>query len=152
METRCHIDPLPRYMHPQLYEHRRKARAKAHDRYSDIEGAFFVDAAGPVCGKHTAAVIPQGRQIDCISAQNTDATSMEDAGIAVTLRNPGSIFILTDSQAAYRNFSKGQIGPLAHRILTQLLSQRSEREWKQLIWIPGHCGVKGNKLAHVSNR
>ncbi|KAH6919990.1 hypothetical protein HPB50_029023 [Hyalomma asiaticum] len=69
-------------------------------------------------------------------------TSMAEAGIVLTFRNPASIFILTDSQAAYHNFSKGQIGPIAHRVLTQLLSQRSEEEWKQLIWIPKHCGAR----------
>nr|ADK62393.1 hypothetical protein E3G_000003 [Rhipicephalus microplus] len=111
------IKPLPRNMHPQFHEHRRRARAKVNN-YSGTEAAFFVDAAVPVKNKYTASVIHCVEQIQ---------------------EHPTEIF------ADY-------IGPIAHQLLTQLSFSRSEDQWKQLIWIPCHCGVRGIQLAQASAR
>nr|XP_037273121.1 zinc finger protein OZF-like [Rhipicephalus microplus] len=62
-------------MHPQFHQHRRQAPAKVHDNYSDTKGAFFVDAAGPVNGKYTVSVIRCEKQVNIISAQDTDTNS-----------------------------------------------------------------------------
>ncbi|KAH6936382.1 hypothetical protein HPB50_016442 [Hyalomma asiaticum] len=70
--------PLPRNMHPQFHRHRRRAWDKCCDAYLDIEGAFFVDAAGPVCDKYTASVIHQAKH-HYLSAP--EATSTEEARI-----------------------------------------------------------------------
>ncbi|KAH7979559.1 hypothetical protein HPB49_009871 [Dermacentor silvarum] len=93
--------PLPRNMHPVHHENRRAARAKAY-KYSDHAGAFFVDAAGPMHNRSTATVVQRGQVVDCISATGIDITAMEEAGIALAMRNPRATFVLTDSQAALR--------------------------------------------------
>ncbi|KAH7960206.1 hypothetical protein HPB49_017648 [Dermacentor silvarum] len=80
--------PLPRNMHPVHHENRRTARAKAYDKYSDHAGAFFVDAAGPLHNRSTATVVHRGQVVDCISATGMDITAMEEAGIALAMRNP----------------------------------------------------------------
>ncbi|KAH7974573.1 hypothetical protein HPB49_017012 [Dermacentor silvarum] len=144
--------PLPRNMHPVHHENRRTARAKAYDKYSDHAGAFFVDAAGPLHNRSTATVVHRGQVVDCISATGMDITAMEEAGIALAMRNPRATFVLTDSQAAYRNFARGQVGHLAHSILQQAAANRQEGQWKQLLWVPGHAGVRGNEIAHASAR
>ncbi|KAH7942004.1 hypothetical protein HPB49_019544 [Dermacentor silvarum] len=118
--------PLPRNMHPVHHENRRIARAKAYDKYSDHAGAFFVDAAGPLHNRSTATVVHRGQVVDCISATGIDITAMEEAGIALAMRNPRATFVLTDSQAAYRNFARGQVGHLAHSILQQAAANRQE--------------------------
>ncbi|KAH7974964.1 hypothetical protein HPB49_022060 [Dermacentor silvarum] len=142
--------PLPRNMHPVHHENRRAARAKAYDKYSDHAGAFFVDAAGPLHNRSTATVVHRGQVVDCISAPGMDITATEEAGIALAMRNPRATFVLTDSQAAYRNFARGQVGHLAHSILQQAAANRQEGQWKQLLWVPGPAGVRGNEIAHAS--
>ncbi|KAH7949266.1 hypothetical protein HPB49_006808 [Dermacentor silvarum] len=118
--------PLPRNMHPVHHENRRTARAKAYDKYSDHAGAFFVDAAGPLHNRSTATVVHRGQVVDCISATGMDIKAMEEAGIALAMRNPRATFVLTDSQTAYRNFARGQVGTLAHTILQQAAANRQE--------------------------
>ncbi|KAH7949632.1 hypothetical protein HPB49_012947 [Dermacentor silvarum] len=117
---------LPRNMHAVYHESRRPARAKAYDKYSDQADAFFVDAAGPPHNRSTATVVHRGQVVDCISATGIDITAMEVAGIALAMRNPRATFVLTDSQAAYRNFARGQVGHLAHLILQQAAANRQE--------------------------
>ncbi|KAH7985890.1 hypothetical protein HPB49_026232 [Dermacentor silvarum] len=113
-------------MHPVHHENRRVARAKVYDKYSDHAGAFFVDAAGPLHNRSTATVVHRGQVVDCISATGIDITAIEEAGIALAMRNPRATFVLTDSQAAYRNFARGQVGHLAHSILQQAAANRQE--------------------------
>ncbi|KAH7958412.1 hypothetical protein HPB49_001381 [Dermacentor silvarum] len=144
--------PLPRNIHPIHHENGRAARAKAYDKYSVQAGAFFVDAAGPLHNRSTATVVRRGQVVDCTSATGIDITAMEEAGIALAMRNPRATSVLTDSQAAYRNFARGQVGHLAHSILPQAVANRQEDQWKQLLWVPGHAGVRGNEIAHVSAR
>ncbi|KAH7946071.1 hypothetical protein HPB49_019979 [Dermacentor silvarum] len=144
--------PLPRNMHPVHHENRRAARAKAYDKYSDQAGAFFLDAAGPLHSHSTATVAHKGQVVNCISATGIDITAMEEAGIALAMRNPRATFVLTDSQAAYRNFARGQVGHLAHSILQQAAASRQEGHWKQQVWVPGHARVRGKKIAHASAR
>ncbi|KAH7945539.1 hypothetical protein HPB49_012117 [Dermacentor silvarum] len=100
--------PLPRNIHPVHHENRRAARAKAYDKYSDQAGAFSLDAAGRLHNRSTATFVHRGHLVDCISATGIDITAAtEVAGIALAMRNPRAIFVLTDSQAAYRNFARG---------------------------------------------
>ncbi|KAH7938574.1 hypothetical protein HPB49_025573 [Dermacentor silvarum] len=145
--------PLPRNMHPVHHENRRAARAKAYDKYSDQAGAFFVDAAGPLHNRSTATVVHWGPVVArCISVTGIDITVMEEASLALAMRNPIASFVLTDSQAAYRNFARGQVGHLAQSILQQAAANRQEGQWKQLLWVPGHGGARGNQIAHASAR
>ncbi|KAH7970760.1 hypothetical protein HPB49_015377 [Dermacentor silvarum] len=98
--------PLPRNMHPVYHENTRAATAKAHDKYSDHASAFFVDAAGPLHNRSTATVVRRGQVVDCISATGIDIAAVEEAGIALAMRNPRATFVLTDSQAALRPIVK----------------------------------------------
>ncbi|KAH7954074.1 hypothetical protein HPB49_015424 [Dermacentor silvarum] len=139
-------------MHPVHHEYRRAARAKACDKYSDQAGAFFVDAAGSLHNRSTATVVHRGQVVDCISATGIDITAMEEAGIALAMRNPRATFVLTNSQAVYRNFARGQVGHLAQSILQQAAANRQEGQWKQLLWVPGHAGLRGNDIARASAR
>ncbi|KAH7980381.1 hypothetical protein HPB49_015417 [Dermacentor silvarum] len=91
--------PLPRNIHPVHHENWRAARAKAYDKYSDQAGAFFVDAAAPLHNRSMATVVHRRQVVDCISATGIDITAMEEAGIALAMRNPTATFVLTDSQA-----------------------------------------------------
>ncbi|KAH6932592.1 hypothetical protein HPB50_008013 [Hyalomma asiaticum] len=54
--------PLPRNMRPDYHQGTRAARAKAlNERYSNTEGAYFVDASGLVAGIYTVAVIHEDK-------------------------------------------------------------------------------------------
>ncbi|KAH7980774.1 hypothetical protein HPB49_019130 [Dermacentor silvarum] len=139
-------------MHPVYHENRTTARAKVYDKYSDQTGAFFVDAAGPLHNRSTATVVHRGQVVDCTSATGIDITAMEEAGIDLAMRNPRATFVLADSQAAYRNFASGQVGRLAQSVLQQAAANRQQGQWKQLLWVPGHAGVRGNEIAHASAR
>ncbi|KAH7980183.1 hypothetical protein HPB49_013670 [Dermacentor silvarum] len=132
--------PFPTNMHT------RPPRAKAYDKYSDQAGAFFVDAAGPLHNCSTETVVHRGQAVNCISANEIDITAMEEAGIALAMRNPRATFVLTDSQTAHRNFARGQVGRLEHSILQQAAANRQEGQWKQLLWAPGHAGVEAMRL------
>ncbi|KAH7971126.1 hypothetical protein HPB49_019145 [Dermacentor silvarum] len=95
---------------------------------------------------------PMGQVVDRISATGIDITAMEEASIALVIRNPRATLVLTDSQAAYRNFTRDQVGLLAQSILLQAAANRQEGQWKQLLSVPGHAGVRGNEIAHASTR
>ncbi|KAH7981007.1 hypothetical protein HPB49_020875 [Dermacentor silvarum] len=137
-------------MHPVHHENRRTARTKAYDKYSDQAGAFFVDATGPLHNRSTATVVHRGQVVDCISVTGIDITAMKEAGKALAMRDPRATFVLTDSQAAYRNFARVQVGRLAQSILQQTAANRQEGHWKQLLWVPGHARFRGNEIAHAS--
>ncbi|KAH7960872.1 hypothetical protein HPB49_024166 [Dermacentor silvarum] len=133
--------PLPRNMHPVHYENSRPARAKAYDKYSGRAGAFFEDAAAPPHNRSTATVVHREQVVDCISATRIDITAMEEAEPPLSSN---------DSQVAYRNFARGQVGRLTQSILQQAAANHQEGQWKQLLWVPGHVGVRGNEIAHTS--
>ncbi|KAH7940939.1 hypothetical protein HPB49_008218 [Dermacentor silvarum] len=95
------------------------------------------NAAGPLHNRSTATVLHRGQVVDCISATGMDITAMEEAGIALAIRNPRATFVLKYSQAVYCNFARGQVGHLAHSILQQAAANRQEGQWKQLLWVPG---------------
>lgn len=142
--------PLPKNMHPEYHQARRRARAKKMDGiYSKIEGAFFVDAAGPVGGVSTIAVVHQGKTVSGLSVRHGEIAELEEVAIAMAASHPNSEYIITDSQTAYRNYMRGRIAPLACRILKQSGVFASRKE---LIWVPGHQGVEGNERAHAAAR
>lgn len=142
--------PLPKNMHPEHHQARRVARSKMMNKcYSRTEGAFFVDAAGPVKGISTISVVHQMQVVDGLSVRDRETLAVEEVAIALAATHSASEYIITDSQAAYRNYMRGRITPLACKILSQAKTRAAP---KQLIWVPGHEGVEGNERAHASAR
>ncbi|KAG0440676.1 hypothetical protein HPB47_016221 [Ixodes persulcatus] len=60
------------------------------------------------------------------------------------------VTIMSDSQAALRRFLAGRVSPKALKVLTQ--RDRQGFPTVELIWIPGHDEVKGNRCAETEAR
>jgi hypothetical protein len=73
-----------------------------------------------------------------------EACSVENLGRNCKNRD---IYILSDSQAAIEALGKHQITSKLVWDCHQSLTQLAEHNRVQLIWVPGHEGIVGNKLA-----
>ncbi|KAG0445462.1 hypothetical protein HPB47_014893 [Ixodes persulcatus] len=145
------ISKLPKNMHPERDEGRRRARtaAIAHS-WDNREGTLYVDAAGPSLGVAAIAVASaQGKIIRVASIRVDSAEQAEEAAIALAVSCNPRATVITDSQKACRNYARGVLGRPALRILKKVQVQAMG---VHLIWAPGHMGHTGNEVANAAAR
>ncbi|KAG0438727.1 hypothetical protein HPB47_016908 [Ixodes persulcatus] len=145
------ISKLPKNMHPERDEGRRRARtaAIAHS-WDNREGALYVDAAGPSLGVAAIAVASaQGKILRVASIRVDSAEQAEEAAIALAVSCNPRATVITDSQKACRNYARGVLGRPALRILKKVQVQAMR---VHLIWAPGHMGHTGNEAANAAAR
>ncbi|KAL3210517.1 hypothetical protein MRX96_037071 [Rhipicephalus microplus] len=111
------VAPIPRNMDPRLHQGRREARVEALERtYAHKNTTYYVDAANydHANNKAVATVVDHtltertGASVRCRNITDAEETAI---ALALTLgyRQRRSLTVLTDSQAACRNYLQGRI-------------------------------------------
>ncbi|KAM7299008.1 hypothetical protein ISCGN_019575 [Ixodes scapularis] len=145
------ISKLPKNMHPERDEGRRRARtvALAHSWYNR-EGSLYVYAAGPSLGVAAIAVASaQGKILRVASIREDSVEQAEEAAIALAVSCNPRATVITDSQKACRNFAQGVLGRPALRILKKVQVQSMG---VHLMWAPGPMGHTENEAANAAAR
>ncbi|KAG0440827.1 hypothetical protein HPB47_016162 [Ixodes persulcatus] len=96
------------------------ARSEALARTWDSrQGTLYVDAAGPVGGVATAAVVTsdESKIVTEASFRVSCATEAEEVAIALAITCNPKATIISDSQGAVRNFAAGSVGEVAVGVL-----------------------------------
>ncbi|KAG0422086.1 hypothetical protein HPB47_002067 [Ixodes persulcatus] len=135
------ISKLPKNMHPERDEGRRRARtaALAHSR-DNREGTLYVDAAGPSLEVAAIAVASaQGKILRVASIRADSAEQAEEAAIALAVSCNPQATVITDSHKACRNYARGVLGRPALRILKKVQVQAMG---VHLIWAPVAWGIQ----------
>ncbi|KAG0434343.1 hypothetical protein HPB47_019171 [Ixodes persulcatus] len=142
------VRPVPRNMHPQHHEERRKARAEALDKqHRNNSGVLHVDAAPYPGGASrnacfAIAVVNSDGSTVAQASVTTKATAVgEEAAVALALVHAGplSTTITSDSKTAVRNFARGRV-----------CAPGSDRTRHRLVCVPAHSTHEGNKTAHAT--
>lgn len=155
------VAPIPRNMDPQLHHGRREARVEAlRKQHLNKTSARYVDAALYTGNRNKAVatvVDHRLREITSASIRCSSITEAEETAIALAIATGNhqrrSLDILTDSQAACRNFLNGRVGQAAISILrgapdpNDTLDTRNPIIRHRIIWTPGHMGLEGNQEA-----
>ncbi|KAG0415331.1 hypothetical protein HPB47_007517 [Ixodes persulcatus] len=158
IRKRLEVRPVPRNMHPQHHEERRKARAEAlNKQHRNNSGVLHVDAAPyPGGASRTAcfviAVVNSDESTVAQASVTTKATAVaEEAAIALALVHAGplSTTITNDSKTAVRNFARGRVCAVTERILRSF-KPGSDRTRHRLVWVPAHSTHEGNQTAHAT--
>ncbi|KAH7981043.1 hypothetical protein HPB49_021085 [Dermacentor silvarum] len=151
--------PIPSNMTPHLHEGRRQARAHFHDPFPPDTVTCYVDAAYYQTHGSTACVtMPTPLGIPITSTAGpfslpTSSLSLELAAIVhatheLTLLPPSPRYrICSDSMAAIRALRDNRLPDNLHDDLSDALSLLSPA-LVTVVWVPGHAGIIGNKLAH----
>lgn len=117
--SRFWITPHPRNMHPEHHLTRMMiARARAMNlSQNNLNGAFFVDAAGLMKGIWAVLGNSPRTGSQWITCQMKRIAEIEEVAIVLAAPHPTSEFIITDSRIAYSNYMRGKIVLLTFRIL-----------------------------------
>ncbi|KAH6937640.1 hypothetical protein HPB50_003069 [Hyalomma asiaticum] len=148
-------------MDPRLHQGRREARVEALEReHGHKTTTYYVDAANyDLANTKAVATVVDHTLTERTSASVRchNITEAEETAIALALalgyRHRRSLTVLTDSQAACRNYLKGRISQPALNILLNATdtgehsSTHTPRIWHRIIWTPGHMGLEGNQAA-----
>ncbi|XP_077540997.1 uncharacterized protein LOC144153218 [Haemaphysalis longicornis] len=142
------VDPLPRNMHPDFNEGRRRARAKTlTDLHAKDPGARYVDAA-EYAGRNGFAIAVVDCEGNLRASASTSSKQVEEAeeiAIALAIVDQECHTILTDSRQAVRNYAKGRIASTAAGIL----SRQADRDKRiRIKWFPAHAGAASEKNAN----
>lgn len=149
------VEPLPRNVHPQFNEGRRKARARALLKSTaNCPGlAAFVDAAQYGRSDRYAAVSIRwdGTIINAASVKGVTSEMAEQVAIAMAMRDPERPYVYTDSRSAARAFASGSIS----REAAAVLGNEGAAGHHIVKWFPAHMGAdvhpdfpNANELAH----
>lgn len=149
------VDPLPRNVHPQYNEGRRRARARTILQLANTGSAkaLFVDVAqyGRSGRFGMAAVDVKGNLVTSASFYAPKATTAEQIALSIAMTETRFKQIYTDSRSAARAFLKGTIAKEAARIL----QGRKQETFHNITWFPAHMGhgvhdtlPNANEFAH----
>ncbi|KAL3217041.1 hypothetical protein MRX96_051082 [Rhipicephalus microplus] len=119
------VAPIPRNMDPRLYQGLREARVEALERtYAHKNTTYYVDAANydHANNKAVATVVDHTlTERTSTSVRCRNITDAEETAIALALalgyRQRRSLTVLTDSQAACRNYLQGRISQPALNVI-----------------------------------
>ncbi|KAL1427428.1 hypothetical protein MTO96_017480 [Rhipicephalus appendiculatus] len=149
------ISPIPRNGHPKIHKAGRKARSEAHERnFTGRTDVLYVDATTyrDHSGAVGSVVDHQLREVNSASIKSNNILVAEEAAIALAIThqsNESTAEIVTDSQAACRQYSSGRISTAAIRILK---ARKITFSSCSITWTPGHETVTGNQRADANAR
>lgn len=137
-------------MPPVHHAGRREARVQAiYKRNIHEPTTAYTDAASyPGIRAMTAVVVQQNHHVSSITLPRYEPLQAEEAAIALAIAQTTAEVIITDSQHACRNFSRGRI----HRTTERIISQHPPDRLITIIWTPAHSSVPGNATAHLLAR
>lgn len=137
-------------MHPEHHQARRAARAEALQRqYGKSEEVVYTDAADYARYKVKAAVTATPHSLlSSLTLRKATTLQAEETAIALAIAQTRASTIITDCQAAYRNYAAGRISTIALGIILQHPPRRNIR----IIWTPAHSSLCGNQAAHAFAR
>ncbi|KAH7946552.1 hypothetical protein HPB52_000945 [Rhipicephalus sanguineus] len=144
------VQPLPRNMHPIHNEGRRAARAKTITKqYGNHPLVAYTDAAlYPGRRAATSIVVVGKKHQTSVFIPNDNRIVAEEVAIALTIAQATPDTIITDCQQACRNYCNGRI----HQTSWQIIHRAPPRRRIKIVWAPGHQGVPGNEIAHLTAR
>ncbi|XP_040078313.3 LOW QUALITY PROTEIN: uncharacterized protein LOC120850040, partial [Ixodes scapularis] len=147
------VASIPRNMHPEHNKERRMARVRAlrktYER--DDDRVRYTDAAKYKGKKaHAISVVNnKGEEIAAASVRTPDTDSAEETAIALAATTGKELLtVITDSQAACRNYQLGRISRLA----LETLKKNQDPPEIVIVWTPGHETLAGNLAAHAAAR
>ncbi|KAG0429474.1 hypothetical protein HPB47_023596 [Ixodes persulcatus] len=149
------VAPIPRNMHPIYNKARREARIRAlkiqYEHSPDSSFTRYTDASPyPQQPAHAVSVTDAHcKELTTATILTTSIETAEELALALAATTGDeNITILTDSQAACRNFLLGRISPAALKVLQNV------RKLPELhiVWTPGHESFEGNEAAHAAAR
>ncbi|XP_065306431.1 uncharacterized protein [Dermacentor albipictus] len=150
------VKPIPKNMDPRLHEGRRKARAEYIEKtVAREENTLFTDASISVIGSEAKAIAvvmnKEEKLVSCVSAEIWSVAKAEEIAVALAAmqgyRGNKSLNILTDSKETCHNYMRGRICKTALGILRGSNPSEEAEIKHNLIWIPGHEGIRGNEAA-----
>lgn len=80
--------------------------------------------------------------------QTDNAKVAKESVIALAIASTLAKYVISDFKAAVHKFTRGHISPEAQRILVNFRDQQAV----QIIWVPAHSFLPGNKAAHATAR
>lgn len=89
-----------------------------------------------------------GQTLSSATVLTKNTESAEQVAIALAITITRAKYIISDSKAAIRSYSKGLISQVAARILQQLRAPNYRTT--KLVWTPAHEGLWGNEQAHTA--
>ncbi|KAG0411186.1 hypothetical protein HPB47_011690 [Ixodes persulcatus] len=147
------VASIPRNMHPEHNKERRMARVRAlrktYER--DDDRVRYTDAAKYKGKKaHAVSVVNnKGEEIAAASVRTSDTDSAEETAISLAATTGKELLtVITDSQAACRNYQLGRISRLALETLARI----KDPPEIDIVWTPGHETLAGNLAAHAAAR
>nr|XP_037275871.1 uncharacterized protein LOC119168578 [Rhipicephalus microplus] len=151
------IPPLPKNMHPEHHTGRRNQRAQDLQRkFGNCKEAVFVDAARYArrCGYVAAVVDGKGTCMTSVTVQTPLTETAEEVAIALAVATTEAEVVISDSQAAIRNYANGRVSREALRILMTNEDKIREKNDTFVIWTPAHTQtpLAGNEAAHAAAR
>ncbi|KAG0432216.1 hypothetical protein HPB47_021060 [Ixodes persulcatus] len=149
IHNRIRVYPIPRQMHPTFHASRRPARANTKTKlYPPSPSKLYSDATPyPHKPEHCLTVLGKHPPPNVTAATilTTNTTTTEGAAIALALgQDPTPQFVLSGSQQAIRHFIRGNISPMAFRIL----ANNPPSDTVTLLWTPAHTSVCANEMVH----
>lgn len=148
LREKLRTTPLPLSVDPTGNKNRRTARVQALTKqYGDNPEAVYVDAADYPDNSVMAVVVVDhtGKILSSATVFTANCASAEQAAIALAIITTRAKYIISDSKAAMRRYTKGRISQVAARILQQLRAHNYRAT--RLVWTPAHEGLRGNELA-----
>ncbi|KAL3230286.1 hypothetical protein MRX96_023460 [Rhipicephalus microplus] len=148
-------------MDPRLHQGRREARVEALERtYAHKNTTYYVDAANYDHANNKAVATVVGHTLKertSASVRCHNITDAEETAIALALafgyRQRRSLIVLTDSQAACRNYLQGRIRQAALNVILSVTDTGEHsithplRIWHRIIWTPGHMELEKKQAA-----
>ncbi|XP_042149280.1 uncharacterized protein LOC121837649 [Ixodes scapularis] len=149
------VAPIPRNMHPIYNKARREARIRAlktqYEHSPDSSFTRYTDASPyPQQPAHAVSVTDAHcKELTAATILTTSIETAEELAIALAATTGNEyITVLTDSQAACRNFLLGRISPTALKVL-QNVRQLPELH---IVWTPGHESFEGSRAEATAFR
>ena len=150
------VEPVPRHMDRDTQTGRREARVQ-HLQETTGEWILYTDASPSQTGEgFRTGIASEGLPLSWGFHHNISTQCIAEITAiveAVTIPNPNArcLRIRTDSQAACRAFTTGDIPDAHYSTLTKHLDAHPSL-CVRIQWIPGHSGIRGNEVAHAMSR